>query len=153
MSGGGDADEVAQRTFVAAITRIAEFQVGTSFGAWLFTIARYQQMTETTRLRRLADYHARLAPNLLARELERRACEPDEPTGQRLHYLRECLAALDESARQLIEWRYTAEISLEEMAARTGRTTGAIKKQLWLLRRKLQECIEGKLAVDPGGAS
>jgi RNA polymerase sigma-70 factor (ECF subfamily) len=148
---GADADEVAQRTFLAAITRIAEFQLGTSFCAWLFAIARYQLMTETTRMRRLADYHARLAPDLLARELERRSGEPDETTIQRLHYLRECLAALNESARQFIEWRYTAEISLEEMAARTGRTTGAIKKQLWMLRRKLQECIEGKLAVSQEG--
>ena len=105
-------------------------------------------MTETTRLRRLADYHARLAPDLLTRELERRAIDPSERTGERLSHLRECLGLLNESARQLIEWRYMAEISLDEMASRTGRTVGAIKKQLWLLRRKLQECIEGKLAVD-----
>ena len=149
---GGDADEVAQRTFVAAVTRIAEFEVGTNFRAWLFTIARYQLMTEATRLRRLADYHSRIAPDLLAREMERRAQQPDENTIERLQYLRECLAAMGESASQLIEWRYAAEISLEEMAARTGRTSGAIKKQLWQLRRKLQECIEGKLAVDQRGA-
>lgn len=150
---GGDADEVAQRTFVAAITRIAEFEIGTSFSAWLFTIARYQLMTEATRLRRLADYHSRIAPDLLARELERRSQQPDEQTLERLQHLKGCLAALGESSRQLIEWRYAAEISLEEMAARTGRTSGALKKQLWVLRRKLQECIEGKLAAQPVGAS
>jgi RNA polymerase sigma-70 factor (ECF subfamily) len=148
---GGDVDEVAQRTFLAAITRIAEFEVGTNFGAWLFTIARYQLMSEATRLRRLADYHSRLAPDLLAHELERRAQEPNDGIVERLGYLRECLAALGDSARQLIQWRYETEISLEEMAFRTGRTTGAVKKQLWQLRRKLQECIEGKLAAAQGG--
>lgn len=147
---GGDADDVAQRTFVAAITRLGEFQIGTSFAAWLFTIARYQLLTESTRLRRLADYHSRLAPDLLARELERRSQAPDDSTQQRLHHLRHCLSALGEAARRLLEWRYADVIPLQEMAARTGRSEGALKKQLWQLRQKLQQCIEGKLAAEQG---
>jgi len=39
------------------------------------------------------------------------------------------------------------------MAARTGRSVAAIKKQLWLLRQKLQQCIEGKLAAEGGVVS
>ena len=149
---GTDADELAQRTFVAALSRIAEFKNGTNFGAWLFTIARYQLMTEAKRLRRLADYHSRLRPNLLARELERRAQEPDERTSERLAHLRACVAAMGESARQFLHWRYEDEITLEEMESRSGRSIPAIKKQLFLLRRKLQQCIEDKLASKLGGA-
>jgi RNA polymerase sigma-70 factor (ECF subfamily) len=147
---GGDVDEVAQRTFLAAFTRIAEFQEGTNFGAWLFAIARFQLLTETTRLRRLADYRTRYGRDLLSRELERRAQEPDETTAARLHYLRECLEAIGESGRRLITWRYTDGLPLQEMAARTGRSVAAIKKQLWLLRQKLQQCIESKLAMEGG---
>jgi len=147
---GGDVDEVAQRTFVAAFTRIAEFQEGTNFGAWFFAIARFQLLTEITRLRRLADYRTRYGRDLLSRELERRAQEPDEATAARLHYLRECLEALGESGRQFIAWRYTDGLPLQEMAARTGRSVAAIKKQLWLLRQKLQQCIENKLATGGG---
>jgi len=147
---GGDGDEVAQRTFLAAFTRIAEFQEGTSFRAWLFAIARFQLMTEITRLRRLADYHTRYGRDLLSRELERRAQEPDETTAARLHYLRECLEAVGEAGRQLIAWRYTDGLPLQEMAARSGRSLAAIKKQLWLLRQKLQQCIENKLAAEGG---
>ena len=150
---GGDADDVAQRTFVAAITRLADFEVGTDFRAWLFSIARYQLMSEATRLRRLADYHSRLAPEILARELERRAQEPEERTTERLMHLRECVAAMGESARQFIRWRYDDQLPLEDMAARTGRSVGAIKKQLWLLRQKLQQCMEDKLAAEEGGAA
>lgn len=150
---GGDADDVAQRTFVAAIKRLADFEVGTDFRAWLFSIARYQLMTEATRLRRLADYHSRLAPEILARELERRAQEPEESTTERLMHLRECVAAIGESARQFIQWRYDDQLPLEDMAARTGRSVGAIKKQLWLLRQKLQQCMEDKLAAEEGGAA
>jgi len=147
---GGDADEVAQRTFLAAFTRIAEFQEGTNFAAWLFAIARFQLLTEITRLRRLADYRTRYGRDLLSRELERRAQEPDETTAARLQYLRECLEMIDEPGRRLIDWRYSDGLPLQEMAARTGRSVAAIKKQLWLLRQKLQQCIESKLATEDG---
>lgn len=66
---GIDVDEVAQRTFVAVFSRLDEYTPGSQFEAWLFTIARYQLKTEMTRLRRVADYHARYAPDLLQREL------------------------------------------------------------------------------------
>jgi RNA polymerase sigma-70 factor (ECF subfamily) len=150
---GGDADDVAQRTFVAAITRLADFEVGTNFRAWLFSIARYQLMTEATRLRRLADYHTRYAPDLLDRELERRASSAGAEFSERARHLRACLDELGTEARRFIDWRYTEEIPLQTMAERTGRSVAAMKKQLWLLRGKLQACVERKLAADAGGAA
>lgn len=147
---GGDCDEVAQKTFLAVFARLSEFQDGTSFSAWLFTIARYQLMTEATRLRRVADYHARYAPDILDRELERRAAEPAPDAASRLVHLRTCMEALRESGRRFIEWRYTEEISLQEMADRTGRSVAAVKKQLWLLRQRLHECMKQKASAEGG---
>ena len=72
---GVDVDEVAQRSFIAAFSRLDEYRTGTDFGAWLFTIARFQLKTEATRLRRVADYHARYGLDLLQRELDRRSNE------------------------------------------------------------------------------
>ncbi len=149
---GGDADEVAQRTFIAAYERLADFEPGTSFQAWLFTIARYQLMTEATRLRRLADYHSRFAPELLDRELERRAVEEaPEHLAERLTALRACMEKLGDAGREILHWRYDVDIPLQEMAERTGRSVGAIKKNLFLLRQKLQECIERRLATAAEG--
>jgi len=148
-----DVDEVAQRSFVAAFTRLAEFEIGTNFAAWLFSIARFQLQTETTRLRRVADYHTRYAPDLLRRELDRRSAEPSELWQTRLEHLRVCLENLSEQARRFIAWRYEEEIALEEMAARSGRSVPAVKKQLWVLRRKLQECIELRMVAAEGGGS
>ena len=54
---------------------------------------------------------------------------------------------LGENLRRYLDWRYDEEIPLEEMAARTGRSVGAIKKQLWQIRRKLQQCIEERMNV------
>jgi len=145
---GADVDEVAQRSFVAAFTRLSDYEIGTNFAAWLFTIARFQLKTEVTRLRRIADYHARYAPDLLQRELERRSAEPPELQQARLDHLETCLGMLLEHLRRFITWRYEDEIPLDEMAARSGRSVSAVKKQLWKLRRKLHQCVETRMAVE-----
>ncbi len=150
---GVDVDEIAQRSFVAAFTRLGDFEPGTNFSAWLFTIARFQLRSETTRLRRVADYHARYGPDLLQRELDRRESEPPELSATRLDHLQACLENLGEHVRPFIAWRYDEEIPLEEMATRSGRSVAAVKKQLWLLRQKLQQCIEARMAAAKGGPS
>ena len=150
---GVDVDEIAQRTFIAIYSRLDEFQPGTNFSAWLFTVARYQIRTETTRLRRIADYHTRYAPDLLLRELERRDSTEPEMVAEKMEHLKSCLGMLDESVRRFLVWRYEEEIPLEEMAERSGRSVGAVKKQLWKLRQKLQECILQKMETAKGTAS
>lgn len=149
---GVDVDEIAQRSFVAAFSRLDEYEAGTNFGAWLFTIARYQMRTETTRLRRIADYHSRYGPDLLQRELDRRCDDSPEMWTTRLEYLQSCLESLSDHLRQFVTWRYDEEIPLDEMAARSGRSVPAVKKQLWKIRQKLQQCVETRMAA-PGGSS
>lgn len=143
---GADVDEIAQKSFVAAYAGLRDYAAGTNFAAWLFTIARYQLKTESKRLRRIADYHFRYAPDLLARELDRRSDAPDT-ADDRLGFLRECLEGIDERRRCFLAWRYDEAIPLAEMAERSGRSVMAVKKQLRLLRRQLQECVEGKVAA------
>ena len=143
-----DVDEVAQRTFVIAFNKLDTYEPGTDFAAWIFTIARYQLMAELKRLRRVADYHARFAPELLERELERRVQEPVERDEARLDHLRKCLASMGDHLRKYVIWRYDEEIPLDEMAKRTGRSVGAIKKQLWQIRRKLQHCVEARMKTE-----
>jgi len=143
---GVDVDEIAQQTFIAAYTRLEEYEPGTNFAAWLFTIARYQLKTETTRLRRIADYHSRYAPDLLQRELDRHDDEPPEMWLVRVESLQKCLESLGDSLRQYVNWRYREEIPLEEMARRSNRSVTAVKKQLWQIRQKLQQCVEKRIS-------
>lgn len=115
---GLDVDEVAQHSFITAFTRLGDYQLGTNFPAWLFTIARFHLKTEASRLRRVADYHVRYAPDFLHRELERRSFEPPELQQARLDHLQTCLGQLGEHLHRFIKWRYAEEIPLDEMAAR-----------------------------------
>jgi RNA polymerase sigma-70 factor (ECF subfamily) len=139
---------VAQRTFVAAYTNIAQYQPGTKFPSWLFTIARYQLQTEITRLRRLADYHSKFAPDLV----QQLFLHPQEDSlnlwEQRLEHLRSCLNQLGAGLRQYITWRYEDQISIDQMAQASGRSAAAVKKQLWLLRQKLHRCVEQRMSIE-----
>ncbi len=150
---GVDVDEIAQRSFMLAFSRIGEYEAGTNFGAWLFTIARYQLRTETTRLRRIADYHARYGPDLLQRELDRRCDESAERWTTRLEHLQRCMDNLGDHLRRFLTWRYDEEIPLDEMATRCGRSVPAVKKQLWKIRQTLQQCIETRMAAAEGSSS
>ena len=144
---GGDADDVAQQTFVAAFKRIDEYEVGTDFRAWLFTIARYQLMAQCTRLKRSADYHSRYVPHALSQEIDRRMeGVAEEPA--RLTLLRECLKQVEGDVRDVLDWRYARELPLAEIAERSSRSVGAIKKHLFVLRQKLHDCIEKKFAEE-----
>ncbi|MDA8744562.1 sigma-70 family RNA polymerase sigma factor [Rubripirellula amarantea] len=150
---GVDVDEIAQRSFVAAFTRLPEYELGTNFAGWLFTIARFQLRTETTRLRRIADYHSRFGPDLLRRELDRRCDDPPDHCAIQFESLTECLEALAEQSRCFVAWRYDEEIPLDEMSRRSGRSVAAVKKQLWKIRQQLQKCVEARMEMLEGGAS
>ena len=141
---GVDVDDIAQASFIAAYTRLDEYTPGTNFAAWLFTIARYQLRTETTRLRRIADYHTRYTAERLGYELDHRSNQPVAGDDERLGFLKDCLGAVDERRRRFLTWRYEEALPLAEIAERSGRSVMAVKKQLWLLRRQLQDCIDGK---------
>lgn len=145
---GVDVDDVAQIAFVTAFTRLDDYELGTNFGAWLFTIARFQLRTEATRIRRVADYHVRYGHDLLRSELERRDSAPPEIHEVKLQFLEKCVGSLGEHSRRFIAWRYEEEIPLEEMSTRSGRSVAAIKKLLWKLRRRLQACVEDRMAAE-----
>jgi len=143
-----DVDDIAQRALIAAFSQIDEYQQGSNFSAWLFTIARYQLKSELTRLRRIADYHTRFAPELLQRELERRSNDSAPELQQmRLTQLRSCVQSLNEQESRFLVWRYSDSLPLDQIASQSGRSVAAVKKQLWKIRRRLQDCVERRMAT------
>ena len=144
---GVDVDEVVQRTFVEAFQSIGEFKAGTNLQAWLITIARYQLMMETTRLRRIADYHAKYVPVALARATDMQL-NSEVDNDARADHLRDCMNELPEHARQALRERYESGRSFAQIADLLGRSEGAIRKQLCMLRQQLHDCIMQKLSLE-----
>lgn len=144
---GMDVDDIVQRTFIEAYQSIGQFKKGTDFRAWLVTIARYQTLSEATRLKRQADYHSRFLPVEISRQMEKRLAE-DQFEDHRLPFLQECLKNVRKSSRELVRRRYEEDLSMNQIADVMKRTSGAVRKELCLIRKQLHECVERKLALD-----
>lgn len=145
---GVDVDDIVQQSFFEAYKSIREYEIGSDFAAWVVTIARYQLFAETSRLRRLADYHRKYVPVALARECEQRLGRSDELEAERLLFLKECLEAVPPIGRSVIERRYADASSIDEIAKVMNRSAGAIRKQLCLLRKQLHDCVTRRVAQE-----
>lgn len=141
-----DIDDVLQAAFLTAYSKLHEYEAGSNFGGWIFSIARFQLLTELSRLRRQANNQHQFSAELLQREAERQKDANFFMAHDRLEYLEHCLGRLQESERELVRWRYDEGIPLVEMATRRGRSLTAIKKELWKIRRRLHTCISTRMS-------
>jgi len=122
-----DADDVVQEVFVTAYLRIRELRDAGSFGAWLATIAR----------NRSTDY--------LRQARQPLELPPELPGGDPIES--DALAVLDiirklpDAYRETLLMRLVEGMTGDEIAARTGLTTGSVRVNLHrgmkMLRAKL----------------
>ena len=143
---GPDADDILQETSAVLWQKFDEFDPGTNYAAWALRIARYQVMAYYTAKRR---QKARLSDETLDAVVERMASRPEREDA-RSAALDGCLEDLPEPDRQLIELRYRAGASVEEVARRSGKSVVGAYKALHRAHDRLLQCMRGKLA--PGNA-
>lgn len=134
-----DAEDVAQRVFLRMIEALPRYESrGTPFGAWLFRIARNAVVDH----RRTSRAHEPLegagdAPSM-ARGPEELAITVSE-----MERVTAALADLTEEQRDVIVYRFFAELSPREIAKVLGRREGTIRatqfRALGALRRHLAE--------------
>lgn len=135
------ARDVLQETNLVMWSKADEFEQGTNFIAWAFTIARYQVMAarqKTARDRLIFDDEV----------LEGMAdiFDNDEQYDERQAALGECIEQIAPNHRNLIKIRYTDGLSVKEIATRVDKTANAVAKVLHRTRLALMECIEKKLS-------
>ncbi|RAJ39979.1 RNA polymerase sigma-70 factor (ECF subfamily) [Kitasatospora sp. SolWspMP-SS2h] len=132
------AEDLAQDTFVKALTGIEKFQwSGTDLGAWLLTIAR----------------------NTFLDHRKRRSTSRESPTGDAVD--RDCgtrvedviiarmeaerlwaaMGLLNSRQRSVIAMRYWEELSSQEIATRVGLRTGAVKTLAYRARTNLRRSL------------
>ena len=143
---GPDADDILQETCAVLWQKFDEFDPGSHFAAWSLRIARYQVMAYYSTRRR---QKARLSDETLDAVVERMASRPEREDA-RSAALDGCLQGLPEEDRRLIELRYRAGASVEEVARRSGKTVVGAYKSLQRAHDRLIQCMRGKLA--PGNA-
>lgn len=116
--GRADEDVVAE-VFVRAWAGISSYRdLGRPFGAWLFCIARHVIADEFR-------YRSRTVP--VAEPPERGV----EPMTAELLALREAIDRLPEDQRQVVELRYLAGLTNDEVAAAMGTSPSAVNTKRW----------------------
>ncbi|MHB8893313.1 MAG: RNA polymerase sigma factor [Candidatus Limnocylindrales bacterium] len=122
----GDADvaeELLQHTFVSMIEALPRYRDrGLPFGAWVFRIARNA----------VIDHRRTSHPGLELDAAVDRASDAGDPvtSAEREHdraWLRAALDGLPADQREVLVWRFFAELSPGETAVLMGRSNGAVR--------------------------
>ena len=148
LPGDPSAADVAQQANATIWRKRSDFELGTNFKAWIFSIARYEVLN--FRKRQARDSRLVFSEELediIAEEMPELANDLDD----RQVALRGCLESLKSADRDLILNRYFEGTPLRDYADQIGRSVGGLKVTLHRLRNKLQGCIESKLALKEAG--
>ena len=147
---GLDPDELAHLAFVDAFKKIDRYSPGTRFFSWLATIARILVLIELRKLRREARGRENYLETAVARVLEDEIEAGGTLDESRVRALRDCVGALPEGLRALVDLRYSRDHSIDSISRRIGKSASAVKFQLFDIRRKLRACVDGKLVAERG---
>ncbi len=145
LPGNPSVADIAQQANATIWRKRADFEIGTNFKAWVFSIARYEVLS--FRKREVRDSRLVFSDELeevMAEELPLIADQVQE----RQSALRGCLTKLRSVDRELIQSRYFSSESLQDYADQVGRSVGGLKVTLHRLRNQLQTCIEKQLKVE-----
>lgn len=143
-----DIRDVVQNTNLFLWEHREDFEPGTSFKAWAFSVARFRSMDHRKKMKKehclvfddkLIDLIAQVPDGL---DIEASECQ---------HWaLDKCLSELKPKDQKLITARYTNRVPLEAYARHDGRSPGSLRVILNRLRLALRQCIDKKLAVEGG---
>lgn len=139
-------EDILQQTNVVLWEKRADFEPGTNFKAWAFTVARWQARAWLTsqKRRNWLVFDDELAQALSARFA---AAQPEEAS-ESLTALRHCLSKLRESDRLLLLSHYQHGKSLKKCAELFDRSANSLKVALFRLRAGLRRCIESQVALE-----
>ncbi|TVR16881.1 MAG: sigma-70 family RNA polymerase sigma factor [Planctomycetota bacterium] len=135
-----DPEEIAHEALVEAYQHIDDYRLGTSFLAWLCTIARHRLIDACRQLRR----HERKVQRLVEASLADDDVPPPDMDEQ-VHALRRCLQQLDDELRQAIESVYSQRKDLSDTARHARRSVSQISRRLAKARELLRACVQRHL--------
>ena len=142
----GDADEVAQQTFLACVKARDQFRGQSSFRTYLFTIARNELYRHLRRLQQ----NERLDFSITS--IGEIATTPGSRLGraQELEHLREALGELPAEQQLLLEMHYWHELEAPALAEVFEVNTVTIRTRLFRARKSLRERVQARISSTPG---
>lgn len=145
------AEEITQATFVKVVAKLGDYEDLGRFESWLFRIAINRLRDEMRRRGRQAspvDFAANPPESIGYNAGDEADAAPETPLvrGEQHQALREAVDQLPEADRQLLEMRYTAEMSYQQIADALAQPLGTVlargHRALKKLRTMLAENVD-----------
>lgn len=140
------AEDLAQETFVVAFQKSSQGKDSeiTHQAAWLRGVARNLFLVHC-RQARATPVHLDMEFVEQADGFWARTFPGATDAGDHLEALRQCLAALPQRERKMVDLQYRLKKSRGELAAQAGLTEEGVKTMMRRLRAALAQCIENRL--------
>ncbi len=135
------ARNVVQETNMVLWQKQSDFEVGTNFTAWARKVAYWQTMAYLRDRKR----DAHVFSEELVQQLASRTDASTDELVKRLA-LRDCMKKLPREHFNVLLQKYEEDLSVTEIANRSGKTASAVKMSLVRSRRWLLECIDARMA-------
>lgn len=132
-----DAADLTQQVFLKALNGLPSYRVqGVPFAAWLFRIAHHVASDTYRRRKEGVSWDFVSDDDQLNSEVNPETIFLNQ---ERLADLRQVLTKLDPSKRELLALRFSAGLSVTEIALVIGKNHSAVKKQLTRTLQKIKE--------------
>jgi RNA polymerase sigma-70 factor, ECF subfamily len=133
-----DAEDLYQQTAMTLWTKFDEFERGTDFPRWAFSVARLLVANFQRAKRRHGTFLTSELASILA---DRQAAMPVKRTDGLSDALVGCMERLGDADRRLIDLSYGADMSIKQVAEQIGRPVQSTYNSLSRIRRWLFDCI------------
>ena len=127
--------------------KLADYDPTRPFGAWATGIAQLEVLKWRQQAARSREVLSEDSMRLLAETAVRHGDE----VNQRYYFLADCLKALGDSARGVLEMKYAQGWRIGDIAQRLRKSTPAVEMLLVRSRRTLRDCIQRKISRAEGG--
>lgn len=143
--GNGDlAEEMTQATFAKVVSKLADYDEQGRFEAWLFRVAVNRLRDELRRRKRHAvpvDFDA-TPPEALGQFADGPTPQQSMEQDERIEALRAAMTQLPPADRELLELRYTAELSFAQIADVLNQPLGTVLARGHRALKKLRAMLE-----------
>ena len=136
------ARDILQETNLVIVKKLKSFELGTSFRAWAFTIARFQVMAYRKKISRDKLVFSDTAFNDISSDYEdfhKREIE------QKYLILDECIEKLPEKQQAAVKGKYIQGHSLKVISESIDSNENSVSQILFRARKNLIECVDGKV--------
>lgn len=148
MPGRPDMEDVMQETSMVIWQKRAEFEPGTDFRAWMFSVARFRVMAFWRDEKRRKE--SALPGALLDQLADQAVAEGFEGIDRRYQFLGQCIEMLRPEDRGLILQRYLRGMTPGQLADQLGRTSNSVRVSLHRIRGILRHCIRRRAGLAEG---